>query len=202
MSYTKQTWTSGDVITAAKMNHIEDGIGTGLPEVTSSNNGDVLTVVSGEWAAAAPVSDLPEVTSSNNGQVLKVVDGEWAVGEVGGNVVILYPADTAPAPPSIPLPEGYVWEAGLDNGYVSLEADGETATYDEFSEVVDLYERGAIVLTAFPNTGGTLPGTGSLIYTSITSGYKYESVENKKLYCALTLASGAAIIYEYNGESQ
>ena len=26
MSYTKQTWTSGDVITANKLNHIEDGI--------------------------------------------------------------------------------------------------------------------------------------------------------------------------------
>lgn len=29
MSYEKQTWQSGDVITAAKMNHIEDGIAGG-----------------------------------------------------------------------------------------------------------------------------------------------------------------------------
>ena len=26
MSYTKQTWTNGDLITASKLNHIEDGI--------------------------------------------------------------------------------------------------------------------------------------------------------------------------------
>lgn len=49
-----------------------------LPEVDASDNGDVLTVVSGEWAAAAPAGGLPEVTSSNNGQVLTVVSGEWA----------------------------------------------------------------------------------------------------------------------------
>ena len=49
-----------------------------LPAVTAADNGDVLTVVSGEWAKAAAPSGLPEVTSSNNGQVLTVVNGEWA----------------------------------------------------------------------------------------------------------------------------
>lgn len=29
MSYTKQTWTTGDTITAEKLNHMEDGIGEG-----------------------------------------------------------------------------------------------------------------------------------------------------------------------------
>ena len=29
MSYTKQTWVTGDTITAEKLNHIEDGIGSG-----------------------------------------------------------------------------------------------------------------------------------------------------------------------------
>lgn len=28
MSYEKQTWTNGDIITAEKLNHIEDGIGS------------------------------------------------------------------------------------------------------------------------------------------------------------------------------
>lgn len=55
-----------------------------LPEVDASDNGDVLTVVSGEWAAAAPVAELPEVTSSNNGQVLTVVSGEWAAASPSG----------------------------------------------------------------------------------------------------------------------
>lgn len=36
MSYEKQTWASGDVITATKMNHIEDGI--------KNNSGDLAVV--------------------------------------------------------------------------------------------------------------------------------------------------------------
>ena len=61
-----------------------------LPEVDTSDNGDVLTVVSGEWATAAPASCLPEVTSSNNGQVLTVVSGEWAAAApaAGGAMVV------------------------------------------------------------------------------------------------------------------
>lgn len=58
-----------------------------LPEVDTSDNGDVLTVVSGEWAAAAPPSELPEVTSSNNGQVLTVVSGEWATAAPQGGSI-------------------------------------------------------------------------------------------------------------------
>lgn len=30
MSYTKQTWNTGDIITAAKLNHMEDGIGNSM----------------------------------------------------------------------------------------------------------------------------------------------------------------------------
>ncbi len=29
MAYEKQTWANGDVITAAKLNHMEDGISAG-----------------------------------------------------------------------------------------------------------------------------------------------------------------------------
>ena len=45
MSYTKQTWATGDTITAEKLNHMEDGIvqGGGVTIVTISVNYDEQT---------------------------------------------------------------------------------------------------------------------------------------------------------------
>lgn len=42
MSYTKQTWANGDVVTAAKLNHMEDGIEAG----GSGGGGGALVVTS------------------------------------------------------------------------------------------------------------------------------------------------------------
>lgn len=50
----------------------------GVPSVTSSSNGKVLTVVSGKWKAADVPAELPTVTADDNGKVLMVVDGVWA----------------------------------------------------------------------------------------------------------------------------
>lgn len=49
-----------------------------LPEVGTSNNGQVLTVVNGAWVNADPAISLPPVTTANNGAFLRVVNGEWA----------------------------------------------------------------------------------------------------------------------------
>ena len=48
------------------------GGGSSLPEVTSDDNGDVLTVVEGEWAKAEPATELPTASASNVGQTLTV----------------------------------------------------------------------------------------------------------------------------------
>lgn len=52
MAYEKQTWTNGDVITAEKLNYIEDGIEDAyeLPSVTETDNGKVLGVENGAWS--------------------------------------------------------------------------------------------------------------------------------------------------------
>lgn len=56
MAYTPTEWETGDVITAAKLNNMEQGIEDAFvaPEVTAADQGKVLTVdSSGEWDAAA-----------------------------------------------------------------------------------------------------------------------------------------------------
>lgn len=47
MSYTKQVWASYDIITAARINHIEDDLSTAnsLPIVTREDTGKTIKVV-------------------------------------------------------------------------------------------------------------------------------------------------------------
>lgn len=46
--------------------------------VTPGAAGNVMTSTGFGWTSAAPAKELPAVTAANNGQVLMVVDGAWA----------------------------------------------------------------------------------------------------------------------------
>ena len=65
MSYEKQTWNTGDIITAEKLNHIENGIsesssgGSDLPEIESTDKGKVLTVVEKESGQTSEIVIVP-----------------------------------------------------------------------------------------------------------------------------------------------
>lgn len=48
-----------------------------LPAVSSTDNGKVLTVVSGAWAKAAIPAQLPSVSGTDNGKALMVSGGKW-----------------------------------------------------------------------------------------------------------------------------
>jgi len=74
---------NGDVLTVVEGAWAKAAPSAELPAVTGSDNGDVLTVVEGAWAKAAPSAELPAVTGSDNGEVLMVVEGAWAKGNVG-----------------------------------------------------------------------------------------------------------------------
>lgn len=45
MAYTKQTWVTGDTITAEKLNHVEDGIGEAFPANQGTANAGKFAVV-------------------------------------------------------------------------------------------------------------------------------------------------------------
>lgn len=53
------------------------GGGSDLPDVTASDNGDILRVVGGVWAKAD--AELPAVSSDDNGKLLGVSEGEWGL---------------------------------------------------------------------------------------------------------------------------
>ena len=72
MSYEKQTWASGDVITAEKLNHMEDGIAD--KEVLK------ITFTGGENNTTADVTAAEAEAAWNAG---KIIIGYWSnIGEV------------------------------------------------------------------------------------------------------------------------
>ena len=87
MAYEKKTWVCGETITADGLNNIENGIEDALdccgrlPEVTTDDDGDVLTVVDGSWEKAEPGYSCSEgAILILEESVTTINDGNYAAG--------------------------------------------------------------------------------------------------------------------------
>lgn len=133
MAYTPTEWETGDVITAVKLNNMEQGIEDAFvaPAVTISDEGDVLTVnSSGAWAAAAPASQLPAVTAADQGKVLAVdSSGDWVAAVNSGRV--------------------YIAEAEIQN-------DVPVVTEGDLDDAIAAFTAGHPVIMTLTNPGGVL----------------------------------------------
>ena len=135
-----------------------------LPAVTSADNGDVLTVVSGAWAKADIPSQLPAVTGADNGKLLGVSSGVWSAVDApsGGVNYSTNEQDT-----------GLTWIDGrpiYQKTYTGTLARGEY----EYWNKMDLGATDAVAIidmegSLYDNSGNLVPYGSSL--TASNSGY-------------------------------
>lgn len=87
---------AGEWVKEYSLQNLGGGGGSGLPDVTADDNGDVLTVVEGAWAKKTPSGALPSVTFSDNGKMLVVKNNQWVAAVYGGfGIVFTKPATGA-----------------------------------------------------------------------------------------------------------
>lgn len=74
MSYEKQTWVTGETITAEKLNHMEDGIGSGDSDIVIVHYNDMTQECDYTF------EQLVELLSSNKTMIAKVIyDGKGSI---------------------------------------------------------------------------------------------------------------------------
>ena len=85
MSYNKQNFTSGQVLKAEHLNHMETGIDNAIEKPETASVGQMLIVEeideNGKPTKFKTINiekELPEVTSNDNGKFARVVNGKWA----------------------------------------------------------------------------------------------------------------------------
>lgn len=132
---------------------------SGLPDVTAADNGKVMTVVGGTWAAADPVSgdvsvkgrrfrgiadiDLPDPSSIvTNGKLLTYIDGsEAAIYTLSStSTQVLYTWQDENDYAAAALDSGLQWEDDNNGRIVWWADDAPDLTQEQYEWFISLYE--------------------------------------------------------------
>ena len=123
MSYDKQNWVTGEVITAEKMNHIEEGIenvGATLIKLGSAN-------VGGQQLGTSNAYVLQGTLAIDDGKTLREVLGGKQVVGTACKITNMEGITALTSPLCQP-----VISYGADDVYVTIEVDGDVE-YDHLS---------------------------------------------------------------------
>lgn len=76
MAYTKNTWVTGDIVTSAKLNHMEDGIANAGGLVVAIDWDDTLetTILDKTWQEIHNASPFVAIVDSESGQTSFVTE--------------------------------------------------------------------------------------------------------------------------------
>lgn len=107
MSYDKQTWQRGDVITANKLNHMEDGIADvgGVLVVQGTVDGPTVTLdhtwqeIYDAGLVALKFEPIPDAQAYGWLTIIDITDGEYECTFSGGNQLEFH-TDSADGYPS------------------------------------------------------------------------------------------------------
>lgn len=97
MSYTKQTWATGDTVTATKLNHMEDGIegagggGYDLVIVAETTDDDLVNIPASDYRIVSGSIEACEQKVANMQPVNVYLGFYWVYGDTETPNILLLP---------------------------------------------------------------------------------------------------------------